>query len=328
MGACTMAHMLAAFVEKLVPEAPLDGLVVGEQPAPAERELWTTVQVKVAALNHHDLWALKGVGLSDKQLPMILGTDAAGIAPDGSEVIVHGVIGGDGVGVDSHEGRSLLSEKYPGTLAEYVSVPTANLIPKPTELTFQEAACLPTAYLTAYTMLFRAAKLQPGHSVLVQGAGGGVATAAIVLGKAAGLEVYATSRSNGKREQALKLGAVWAGAPGDRLPKRVDAVVESVGAATWAHSIRSVRPGGTIAVCGATSGDAPSAELTRVFFNEIKVVGVTMGSRVDLEALAHFLVATGARPLIDSEFQLADVKKGLARLASGYQTGKIVINVS
>jgi len=320
--------MLAAYVERLVPEAPLDGSVVGEQPAPVDRDLWTTVQVKSATLNHHDLWALKGVGLSAKQLPMILGTDAAGITPDGSEVIVHGVIGGDGVGVDAHEGRSILSEKYPGTLAEYVSVPTANLIPKPAELTFQQAACLPTPYLTAYEMLFQAAGLKPGHSVLVQGAGGGVATAAIILGKAAGLEVYATSRSAGKRQKAQQLGATWVGEPGARLPKRVDAVVESVGAATWGHSIRSVRPGGTIAVCGATTGDAPSAELTRVFFNEIKVVGVTMGSRVDLAALAHFLVATGARPLIDSEFALADVKQGLSRMASGYQTGKIVINVS
>jgi len=213
-------------------------------------------------------------------------------------------------------------------LAEYVSVPTANLIPKPAELSFQQAACLPTAYLTAYEMLFRAAKLKPGHSVLVQGAGGGVATAAIILGKAAGLEVYATSRSAGKREKALKLGAKWAGQPGDRLPKRVDAVIESVGAATWSHSIRSVRPGGTIAVCGATTGDAPPAELTRVFFNEVKVVGVTMGTRVNLEALANFLVATGVRPLIDSEFSLPDVKQGLSRLASGYQTGKIVINVA
>jgi NADPH:quinone reductase-like Zn-dependent oxidoreductase len=259
---------------------------------------------------------------------MILGTDAAGIAPDGSEVIVHGVIGGDGVGVPVGEGRSLLSEKYQGTLAEYVLVPTANLIPKPSTLSFAEAACLPTAYLTAYTMLFRAAGLQPGHSVLVQGVGGGVATAAITLGAAAGLEVYATSRSAGKRRRALELGAVWSGEAGARLPKRVDAVIESVGAATWGHSVRSLRPGGTIAVCGATSGDAPPAELTRVFFNELKVVGVTMGSRVDLAALAQFMATSGLRPVIDSEYGLPEVKAGLERLAAGYQSGKIVINVA
>ncbi|MCL1800739.1 MAG: zinc-binding dehydrogenase [Promicromonosporaceae bacterium] len=326
--------MLAAYVDRLVPDAPLDGLVVGDLPAPEQRGEgngaadWVTVAVKAASLNHHDLWALKGIGLSAKQLPMILGTDAAGIAPDGREVIVHGVIGGDGVGVPAGEGRSLLSEKYQGTLAEYVRVPAANLIPKPEALTFQEAACLPTAYLTAYTMLFRAADLKPGHSVYIPGAGGGVASAAIVLGHAAGLEVYTTSRSKGKRARALELGANWAGEPGARLPKRVDAVIETVGAATWASSVRSVRPGGTIAVCGATTGDNPPAELTRIFFNELKVIGVTMGSRVDLAALAEFLVTTGARPVIDSEYPLKDVKAGLTRLAEGYQTGKIVVNVS
>jgi NADPH:quinone reductase-like Zn-dependent oxidoreductase len=327
--------MLAGYVDRLVPDAPLDGFVVGQRPEPVlEHPLdshcggWKTVAVKAATLNHHDLWALRGLGLSSKQLPMILGTDAAGITDDGTEVIVHGVIGGDAVGVPVGEGRSLLSERYQGTLAEYVAVPTANLIPKPAELSFEEAACLPTAYLTAYTMLFRAAKLRPGHSVLVQGVGGGVSTAAIILGAAAGLEVYATSRSAGKQKRAAELGAVWTGETGARLPKRVDAVVESVGAATWGHSVRSLRPGGTIAVCGATSGDAPPAELTRVFFNELKVVGVTMGSRVDLAALAQFMATTGTRPVIDSQYPLADAKAGLARLAAGYQTGKIVINVS
>ncbi|MDR2703331.1 MAG: zinc-binding dehydrogenase [Cellulomonadaceae bacterium] len=320
--------MRAAYVSHLVPDAPLDGLVIGERPAPEPREGWATVQVKAAALNHHDLWALRGVGLSDKQCPMILGTDAAGIAPDGSEVIVHGVIGGDGVGVAPGEGRSLLSEKYQGTLAEYVSVPKANLIPKPAALTFEEAACLPTAYLTAYNMLFRAARLGPGHSVLVQGIGGGVATAAIVLGKAAGLEVYATSRHASKLERGKALGAVWTGKTGERLPKRVDAVIESVGAATWGSSVRAVRAGGTIAVCGATSGDAPPAELTRIFFNEVHVVGCTMGTRADLAALANFLATTGTRPVIDSVLPLEKVPDGLERLAAGYQTGKIVISIS
>jgi NADPH:quinone reductase-like Zn-dependent oxidoreductase len=174
-------------------------------------------------------------------------------------------------------------------------------------------------------MLFSAARLSPGDRVLVQGAGGGVATAAIVLGAAAGLEVVATSRSAEKRERALGLGAAHAIEPGDRVPARVDAVVESVGQATWGHSVRSVRPGGTIVVCGATSGDAPPAELTRVFFQELTVQGVTMGSREDLAALLRFCARTGVRPVIDSEVGLADVRDGLARLAAGEQTGKIVV---
>ncbi|MDO8143848.1 zinc-binding dehydrogenase [Isoptericola sp. 178] len=317
--------MLAATVARFAPDSPLDGLEVTDRPDPEPREHWTTVEVRAASLNHHDLWSLRGVGLREEQLPMILGTDAAGVAPDGTEVVVHGVVGADGHGVGPRERRTLLSEKYPGTLAEKVSVPTANLVPKPAELSFAEAACLPTAWLTAYRMLFRAADLHPGDRVLVQGVGGGVATAAIVLGAAAGLEVVATSRDAAKRDRALELGATAALEPGERLPARVDAVMESVGKATWAHSVRSLRPGGTIVVCGATSGDAPPAELTRVFFNELRVQGVTMGSREDLAALLRFCARTGVRPVVDSEIALPDVGTGLARMSAGEQTGKIVV---
>ncbi|MDO8149272.1 zinc-binding dehydrogenase [Isoptericola sp. b515] len=317
--------MLAATVARFAPDSPLDGLEVTDRPDPEPREHWTTVEVRAASLNHHDLWSLRGVGLREEQLPMILGTDAAGVAPDGTEVVVHGVVGADGHGVGPRERRTLLSEKYPGTLAEKVSVPTANLVPKPAELSFAEAACLPTAWLTAYRMLFGAADLHPGDRVLVQGVGGGVATAAIVLGAAAGLEVVATSRDAAKRDRALELGATAALEPGERLPARVDAVMESVGKATWAHSVRSLRPGGTIAVCGATSGDAPPAELTRVFFNELRVQGVTMGSREDLAALLRFCARTGVRPVVDSEIALSDVGTGLARMSAGEQTGKIVV---
>jgi len=256
---------------------------------------------------------------------MILGTDAAGVTADGREVVVHGVIGGasgDGVGAD--EPRSLLSERYPGTLAEQVAVPTWNLVDKPAELSFVEAACLPTAWLTAYRMLFRSGGATPGQRVLVQGAGGGLATAAILLGAAAGLEVVVTSRSEERRARALTLGAAAAVESGARVP-RVDVVLESVGRATWSHSVRSVRPGGTIVVAGATSGDAEPAELTRIFFQEITVVGATMGTRDDLQHLLAFLARTGVRPLVDSTFALADAREAVRRLADGTQFGKIVI---
>jgi NADPH:quinone reductase-like Zn-dependent oxidoreductase len=317
--------MLAAYVTSFSPDSPLDGLEVGDRPEPDAAEHWTTVDVRAASLNHHDLWSLRGVGLKEQQLPMVLGTDAAGVTPDGTEVIVHGVIGADGHGVGPNEPRSLLSERYPGTLAERVAVPTANLVPKPAELSFEEAACLPTAWLTAYTMLFTAGGLTPGDRVLVQGAGGGLATAAVVLGAAAGLEVWVTSRSAEKRERAITLGAAGAIEVGARLPARVDAVLESVGQATWAHSIRSVRPGGSVLVCGATSGDAPPAELTRVFFQELRVQGVTMGSRDDLGALARFCARTGVHPVIDAVLPLADAADGLTRLDQGNQFGKVVV---
>lgn len=322
--------MLAAYAARFSPDDPLSGLEVGDRPdaaPPDGRPDWTVVDVRAASLNHHDLWSLRGVGLRAEQLPMVLGCDAAGVTPDGREVVVHGVVGATGHGVGPDERRSLLSERYPGTLAERVAVPTWNLVPKPAELSFEEAACLPTAWLTAYRILFTCAGVRPGDRVLVQGAGGGVATAAVALGAATGLEVVVTSRHEHKRQRALELGAVLAVEPGARLPWRVDAVLETVGAATWAHSVRSLRPGGTLVVAGATTGDQPGAELTRVFFTELRVVGTTMGGKDELESLLRLLVRTGLRPTIDSTVPLARTADGLARMAAGEHTGKIVVTV-
>ncbi|POM24735.1 Alcohol dehydrogenase [Actinomadura rubteroloni] len=319
--------MFAVTAARFDAEEPLNGLELGERPAPEAPDGWTTVTVRAAALNHHDLWSLRGVGLRAEHLPMILGCDAAGVDEDGNEVIVHAVVadaarGGGDETLDPK--RTLLSEFHPGTLAEKVAVPRRNLVAKPPELTFEEAACLPTAWLTAYRMLFTKAGVQPGASVLVQGAGGGVATAAIALGAAAGLRVYATSRSAAKREQALELGAVAAVEPGARLPERVDAVIETVGEATWSHSLKSLRPGGRVVVSGATSGQLPPAELNRVFFLQLEVVGSTMGTRDELDRLARFLVATGTRPRIDRVLPLAEARDGFAAMAKGDVFGKIV----
>lgn len=249
--------MFAVYAARIDAEQPLGGLELGERPEPEQRAGWTTIRVRAASLNHHDLWSLKGVGLGQESLPMILGCDAAGVDEDGNEVVVHSVIGQTGYGVSPKERRSILTEVYQGTFAERVTVPAWNVLPKPKELSFEEAACLPTAWLTAYRMLFTNSGVRPGDSVLVQGAGGGVATAVIVLAKAAGLRVYATSRDAGKRKRAEELGAHGVFEPGARLPERVDAVIETVGAATWSHSIKSLRPGGTLVISGATSGVNP-----------------------------------------------------------------------
>ena len=268
------------------------------------------------------------VGLGADRLPMVLGCDAAGVTDDGREVIVHAVVGGPdapaGQAVAPDEPRSLLSERYPGTLARYVSVPATNLVDKPAALSWEHAACLPTAYLTAYRALFRSGGATPGQRVLVQGAGGGFATAATILGAAAGLDVTVTSRDPAKRERARALGAAAAVETGVRIP-RVDLVLESVGAATWAHTMRSVRPGGRVVVVGATSGDPAPMEATRLFFQEISVVGATMGTRDELAHLAAFVVRTGVRPLVDSSYALRDAREAFARLATGSQTGKLVV---
>ena len=259
---------------------------------------------------------------------MILGCDAAGVDADGNEVVLHSVIGATGHGVGPREPRSILTERYPGTFAERVAVPQWNVLPKPKELSFEEAACLPTAWLTAYRMLFTNAGVRPGDSVLVQGAGGGVATAAIVLGAAAGLRMFATSRDEAKRQRAEELGAEAAFETGSRLPQRVDAVLETVGAATWSHSVKSLKPGGTLVISGATSGpNPPAAELNRVFFLELKVVGSTMGSKEELASLLNFCAAKGVRPVVDTALPLDRASEGFEKMAGGDLFGKVVLTV-
>ena len=320
--------MFAVTAARIDAENPLAGLELGDRPDPVPPDGWTTVTVRAAALNHHDVWTLRGVGISADRLPIVLGCDAAGTDPDGNEVVVHSVIG-DPAAAGGDETldprRSLLSEKHDGTFAEQVVVPRRNLVPKPAGLSFAEAACLPTAYLTAYRMLFGRARLEPGATVLVQGAGGGVATALILLGRAAGYRVWATSRSEAKRDRAVTLGADQAFPAGARLPERVDAVMETVGEATWGHSLRSLRPGGTIVTCGATSGPMPPADLNRVFFLQLSVVGSTMGTRDQLGRLLRFCEQTGVRPLIDRTLPLGQARDGLAAMISGDLFGKVVL---
>ena len=319
--------MFAAYAARIDADNPLSALELGERPEPEPPAGWSTVTVKAAALNHHDVFSLQGVGLPADRLPMILGCDAAGTDADGNEVVVHGVIGDANAGGGDETldpRRSLLSERHQGTLAQQVMVPARNLVPKPAALSFEEAACLPTAYLTAYKMLFDKSGAEPGSTILVQGAGGGVATALVLLGRAAGYRMWVTSRSEAKQQAALKLGADQAFASGARLPERVDVVMESVGQATWSHSVRSLKPGGRIVTCGATSGEAPAAELTRIFFTQLSVVGSTMGNRDQLARLVRFCEQTGVRPLIDRVLPLTEAHDGFAAMIDETLTGKVV----
>lgn len=330
--------MKAVYASAVNHDDPLSVLAVGDQPEPQSRPFWSTVSVRAVTVNHHDVWSLQGVGLSAEQTPMILGTDAVGILDEdipgkhglkaGREVVLYTFVGTDGAGVAPGERRTILSEKYPGTMAEKTAVPSANVFAKPSNLTEIEAAALGTSWLTAYSLLFDAAGVKPGDSVLIQGAGGGVSTAAIQLAQEAGLEVFVTSREADKRAKALKLGAHAAFEIGARLPSKVDAVIESVGAATWSHSMKSVRPGGTIAICGATTGDQPGAELTRLFFQDIRVQGSTMGSREDFARLLRFVERANLHPAIDSVFSGLDAApEAFAKMIEGNVFGKIAIEL-
>lgn len=323
--------MLAAVAHSQNPNDPLSCLELREVPMPVAPEGWTRVKVKASSLNMHDVWTLRGVGHDPKNIPIILGCDVAGVTDDGREVVVYPVIADPDAGNGDETldpNRALLSERHDGGFAEYIVVPDRCVIPKPEQLSFEEAACLPVAWSTAYRMLFTQGQLKAGDRVLVQGAGGGVASAAIALAAAAGATVYATSRTADKRALALELGAHAAFESGDRLPERVDLVIETVGEATWGHSLRCLRPGGAIVIAGTTSGTSPEADLGRIFYQQLRILGSTGSTRHEMVAMLRMLASTGLRPRIDRVLPLHRIHEGFAAMMAGETTGKIVITVA
>jgi NADPH:quinone reductase-like Zn-dependent oxidoreductase len=313
---------------KISRDAPATAVAVIDREEPVAADGQVLVTVRAASLNHHDLWSLRGVGVSEDRLPMVLGSDVAGVTEDGREVIVHALIADPARGNGDElldPSRAMLADALQGGLAEKVAVPARNLVDKPSSLSFEEAACLPTAWLTAYRMLFVRGAARPGQTVLVQGASGGVATAATVLARAAGLRVWVTGRTPEKLEKARALGADGGFVSGERLPERVDLVIDTVGEPTWEHSLRSVRPGGVVVVAGATAGASVKTDLFKLFLQHISIHGSAMGRREELLDLVALCDARGIRPHIDSVFRLEEAQEAVAKLASGDAFGKIVI---
>ncbi|MCU1666635.1 MAG: Alcohol dehydrogenase zinc-binding domain protein [Pseudonocardia sp.] len=319
--------MFAVYAAEPNADAPLDSLTVGERPEPEVPDGWVAVTVSAASLNMHDLWTLRGVGIKPEQFPMILGCDGAGTLEDGTEVVLHSVIGDASLHGDEtlDPKRTLLTEKHQGTFADTVVVPKRNAVPKPAGLSAVQASVMGTAWLTAYRMLFVKSGLRPGQTMLVQGASGGVSTALVQLGSAAGMRVWVTGRTEEKRAVAEKLGAHATFPSGERLPERVDAVFETVGDATWSHSMRSLKPGGAIVVCGSTSGPNPGADLQRLFFLQLRVIGSTMGTRDELSDLLSFVVEAGIKPEIGLELPMDQADEGFRAMNEGETSGKIVL---
>jgi len=318
--------MFAVYAAEPNADAPLQSLQVGDRPEPEAPDGWVSVTVNAASLNMHDIWTLRGVGIKPEQFPMILGCDGAGRLDDGTEVVLHSIIGdptwfGDET-LDPK--RNMLTERHQGSFAEKVVVPRRNAIPRPQGMTAAQGSVMGTAWLTAYRMLFTRSGLQPGQTMLVQGASGGVSTALVQLGRAAGMRVWVTGRSEEKRAVAERLGAHATFATGERLPGRVDAVFETVGDATWSHSMRALKPGGVIVVSGATSGPNPGADLQRLFFLQLRVIGSTMGTRDELANLLEFVANAGIAPEIGLELPMERAEEGFRAMLDGDTAGKIV----
>lgn len=344
--------MLAVRAVRYGGDDPLANLEVGEVADAVAGPGEVLVAVGAASLNHHDLWTLRGVSSRPLTEPQVLGCDAAGTViahgegvpdgtpPPGAAVVVHSVMtcGHCRACLSGNELHcpqiGLLSEPpYPGAFAERLAVPAGNVLALPAGVDVVTAACLPTAYLTAYRMLFARARLEPGQRVLVQGATGGVASAAIRIGAAAGLTVYATSRDEAKRAAAVELGAVAAFGTDRAATKEViqvtgggvDAVLETVGEATWEMSLRVTRPGGTIVVSGTTSGPNPPAQLNRIFWRHLTIAGSSMGTRDELARLIELCATGRLEPLVDSVRQLSEAAEAFAALQAGERRGKLIL---
>ncbi len=311
----------------------------GEMPDPEPGPDEVVVSVVASALNHMDLWLTRG--MPKPTLPHIPGCDVAGIVHAigaqvtnvavGDEVVVNpGVSPVDEIialGNDSPMGPGfgIWGEHDRGGHANFALAPARNIVKRPANRTWEECAAYPLCYLTAWRMLQRA-RLSAGDTLLVVGIGGGVATAALALGNAIGAHVAVTSRDPMKRERALALGAVAAFDSADaKWPIQADVVVESVGPATWEQSVRALKSGGRLVLCGGTSGTSVELNLPRLFFKQIEIIGSTMGSYQEFAEVTA-LVEGGLPVVVDEVYPLTDYLDALARLEDGSQLGKIVLS--
>jgi NADPH:quinone reductase-like Zn-dependent oxidoreductase len=312
------------------------------------------VTLRAAALNHLDLFVIRGLPGVAPAFPHVLGADGAGVVEAVGPAVTR-VAPGDRVllnpGVSCQRCEfclagehslcttyRLLGEHLPGTFAEAVRVPQWNVYPVPPEVTWADAAAFPLVHLTAWRMLVTRAVVRPGEVVLIWGIGGGVALAALGIAKRLGATVFVTSSSEAKRARARALGADAAldhgAADVARETRRLtggrgaDVVIDSVGEATWERSLRALAPGGRLVTCGATSGPKVTTDLRRVFWYHQTVMGSTMGNAREFAAIVRLLGSGALRPVVDSVRPLAEARAALARLSGGEHVGKLVLEIA
>jgi NADPH:quinone reductase-like Zn-dependent oxidoreductase len=324
-----------------------------EVPTPTPGAGEVLIRIRACALNHLDLWVLGGLPALKTPLPFWTGCDIAGevaaVGPGvtgvttGTRVAVNpslscGVCEWCVAGEDSTCVRyAILGEHARGGLAEYVVAPAANLLPLPAHVTFEEAAAFILVNMTAWRMLVSRAGLRPAEDLLILGVGGGVASAAVQIGKLCGARVLVTSSSDEKLRRAKALGADegvnyaqadWGKAVREWTGKRgVDVVLDDVGAATWTGSIRALASGGRLVTCGGTTGPIVETDLRLVFWKQLRIIGSTMANRREFREVMGQLFAGRLRAVVDRTFPLAETAQALTVLKKGEQFGKLVITV-
>jgi NADPH:quinone reductase-like Zn-dependent oxidoreductase len=320
--------MLAVYATHAAPDDPLSALEVGQQPEPNVPEGWVRVKVSHASLNRHDVFTLRGISGHPEGItyPIILGNDAAGTLDDGTPVVIYPVMGGDDWRGDETLDPKwhIPSEFIQGTLAAYAVVPKRNAVPLPQHLSLLHASVLGTAWLTAYRALFTKSGLQGGESVLIQGATGGMATALIQLGRAAGFEVWVTSRSEEGRSRAKTLGAHQTFPCNHPLPRKVRAVIDSVGSDSWRHSLSSLARGGTLVTVGGTTGFDVTLNLLPVIADQLAITGSIMGTRDDMLKLMNLIAQAGIEPEIGAVLPLDQARDGFCAMWDGRTRGKTI----
>src|SRR5713226_5661966 len=295
-------QMFAIYATHADSNDPLAALKIGERPEPDVPEGWVRVKISHASLNRHDLFTLRGVSGHPEGItyPIILGNDAAGTLDDGTPVVIYPVMGSDDWRGDEtlDPAWHIPSEFIHGTFADYAVVPRRNALPRPHGLSPLHASVLGTAWLTAYRALFTKSRLRAGQTVLIQGATGGMATALIQLGRAAGFEVWVTSRSEEGRAQAKALGAHESFPSNEPLPRKVPVVIDNVGSDSWAHSMSSLARGGTLVTVGGTTGFEVALNLLPVFADQLTITGSIMGTLKDMENMVRLIAQAGIEPEI------------------------------
>lgn len=343
--------MRALFMEK---HGGTEQLMVGERPRPQLGRGEVVVEVRAAALNHLDLFVLQGLPGLQLEMPHIGGADGAGVIVEVGEDVTGWQCGDEvmlnpglwcGVCEFCRKGEESLCVRYgilgehcAGTFAEYVKVPATCLARRPRHLSWAEAAAFPLTFLTAWRMLVTRARLATGETILIHGIGGGVAQAALAIAVRLGARAIVTSADEAKLVRAKELGAEatinYTASDVVKEVKRltdrrgVDVVVETAGAATWMTSLRSAARGGRIVTCGATTGPNPAEEVRLIFWNQLSILGSTMGSVRDWEGVVDAAQRWGLRPVVDSVLPLSEGRQAYERMASGAQFGKIVLAVT